>query len=153
MASFRKRVTGKGEIRWQAIVRYGGKRITVRDKPKIVGQQRLVETFGNKQTAKAWAREMEAGIASGKYVRNDAGDITLAAAVERRLQRQNINPRNTTARHLAWWADPERLGNMSIGDITRGDIESWLDVLRATPKLLGGAAGLAGRMSPSLIGH
>lgn len=113
MATFRKRSSKSGSVRWQAIIRKKG--------------QTLVETFTTKTQAQVWAREQELRIEKGGYlqqsdfkhltVRDLMQDYVVTVIPKRRGQKHANN------RFAKFMREP--FANLGITRIGDAEIEAW----------------------------
>lgn len=119
MATFRERVTAKGERKWQAIVRREG----FPDK---------VATFPAKRDAERWARLMEGEYAKGKHLPSlEAERHTLADLLDRHEKELTAKRRKAVAAHLKWWRDA--LGSHKLSEMTPARLREQLDRLATEP--------------------
>jgi len=116
MAYFRKR-QGKKGIRWQAVIRMGGRRTQV-------------ATFRTKGEAEEWSRGIETAISKGSYLPTyEAKRRTVKDLLERYKEteipkkKDRVNP----ARHADFWID--RLGDLKLFELSRAAIVEVRDEL------------------------
>ena len=119
MATFRERVTAKGERKWQAIVRREG----FPDK---------VATFPAKRDAERWARLIEGEYAKGKHLPSlEAERHTLADLLDRHGKELTEKRRKAVAAHLKWWRDA--IGTKKLSELTPALLREQLDRLATEP--------------------
>lgn len=119
MATFRERVTAKGERKWQAIVRREG----FPDK---------VATFPAKRDAERWARLIEGEYAKGRHLPSlEAERHTLADLLDRHEKELTAKRRKAVAAHLKWWRDA--LGDKKLSEMTPARLREQLDRLATEP--------------------
>lgn len=119
MATFRERVTAKGERKWQAIVRREG----FPDK---------VATFPAKRDAERWARLIEGEYAKGKHLPSlEAERHTLADLLDRHEKELTEKRRKAVAAHLKWWRDA--IGAKKLSELTPALLREQLDRLATEP--------------------
>ncbi len=116
MAYFRKR-QGKKGIRWQAVIRKGGRRSQV-------------ATFRTKGEAEEWANEVELAISRGKYLpSHEAKRRSVRDLLERYKETEIPKKRDqrNPARQADFWI--KRLGNLKLQELTRAAIVEVRDEL------------------------
>lgn len=119
MATFRERVTAKGERKWQAIVRREG----FPDK---------VATFPAKRDAERWARLIEGEYAKGKHLPSlEAERHTLTDLLDRHEKELTEKRRKAVAAHLKWWRDA--IGTKKLSELTPALLREQLDRLATEP--------------------
>lgn len=119
MATFRERVTAKGERKWQAIVRREG----FPDK---------VATFPAKRDAERWARLIEGEYAKGKHLPSlEAERHTLADLLDRHEKELTDKRRKAVAAHRKWWRDA--IGTKKLSELTPALLREQLDRLATEP--------------------
>ena len=119
MATFRERVTAKGERKWQAIVRRDG----FPDK---------VATFPAKRDAERWARLIEGEYAKGRHLPTlEAERHTLADLLDRHQKELTEKRRKAVAAHLAWWR--AAIGGKRLSEMTPARLREQLDRLATEP--------------------
>ena len=116
MAYFRKR-PGKKGVRWQAVIRKGGRRSQV-------------GTFRTKGEAEEWARNIEAAISKGSYLPSyEAKRRTVRELLERYKEteipkkRDQVNPKL----RADFWI--QRLGDLKLFELSRAAIVEVRDEL------------------------
>jgi len=119
MATIRQRKTIKGKTKYQAIVRRKGA-------PEIV------QTFGRKTDAKAWAEQIEAHIKVGRFLPQiEAEKHTVAEAIDRYLEEHlsELSEREQWIRkpRLKWWR--KKIGMLSLASLTPAVIADTRDAL------------------------
>src|SRR5688572_11655979 len=126
MATFRRRETKNGEIRWLAVVRRDG----FPDKSA---------TFPAERDAKRWARLIEGEYATGKHLpSHEAERHTLAELLDRWEPELTPKRRKAVAAHLTWWRNA--IGNKRLSELTPALLREQLDRLgsdtytRAVPR-------------------
>ncbi len=119
MATFRKRVDGKGRTRIEAIVRRKG-------------QRRLSQTFGTQTHATKWANRTEADIEAGRSTGIVAArKHTVSEMIDRYVE--HVIPTKATGtqekqrHHLAWWK--QRIGHTLLADVAPDMIAQARDEL------------------------
>ena len=123
MATIRERKTGKGETRYQVVVRLKGFPVQT-------------ATFNRKTDAKKWAQHTEAAIREGRHFKTtEAKKRTLAELIERYAR--DILPTKPKsalkqAKQLEWWV--EEIGYLSLADVTPPRISETRDKLLQTLK-------------------
>jgi integrase len=119
MATFRERVTSKGERRWLAVVR--------RD-----GYPEKSATFPAKRDAERWARLIEGEYAKGKHLPSlEAERHTLAQLLDRYAPEITPKRRKAVAAHLAWWRGA--IGDKKLSELTPALLRGELDRLGKEP--------------------
>jgi len=116
MAYFRKR-QGKKGIRWQAVIRKGGRRSQV-------------ATFRTKGEAEEWANGIELAISKGTYLpSHEARKRTVRDLLERYKETEIPKKRDqrNPARQADFWI--KRLGNLKLQELTRASIVEVRDEL------------------------
>ena len=116
MAYFRKR-QGKKGIRWQAVIRKGGRRSQV-------------ATFRTKGEAEEWANGIELAISKGTYLpSHEARKRTVRDLLERYKETEIPKKRDqrNPARQADFWI--RRLGNLKLQELTRAAIVEVRDEL------------------------
>ncbi len=123
MATIRERKTGKGETRFQVVVR-------------LKGFPAQTATFNRKTDAKKWAQHTEAAIREGRHFKtSEAKKRTLGELIDRYIR--DILPAKTKsalkqAKQLEWWKD--EIGYLSLADVTPPQISEMRDKLLQTRK-------------------
>jgi integrase len=119
VATFRERVTGKGERKWQAIVRRDG----FPDK---------AATFPTKRDAERWARLIEGEYAKGKHLPSlEAERHTLAELFNRYEPELTPKRRKAVSAHLKWWR--AAIGGKKLSELTPALLREQLDRLGREP--------------------
>ena len=120
MATFRERVSSKGERKWQAIVR--------RD-----GYPAKRATFPTRRDAERWARIVEGEYAKGKHLPSlEAERHTFAELLDRYVKHDMTDKRRKAcAAHLKFWR--EALGSKRLSELTPAAIREHRDRLRTEP--------------------
>jgi len=123
LATIRERKTGKGEPRYQVVVR-------------LKGFPPQTATFSRKTDAKKWAQHTEAAIREGRHFKTtEAKKRTLAELIDRYIR--DILPTKPKsalkqARQLEWWKD--EIGFATLADATPSLISEARDKLHQTRK-------------------
>ncbi len=119
MATFRERLTARGERKWQAIVRRDG----FPDK---------VATFPAKRDAERWARLIEGDDAKGRHLPSlEAERHTLAQLFDRYEPELTPKRRKAVAAHLTWWRNA--IGSRKLSELTPALLRGELNRLAAEP--------------------
>ena len=119
MATIRERTNAKGERRYQAVVRRRGR-------------PTLCQTFPNRTLAKAWAKQVEAELASSRFLRRvEEERHTLAEAIDRYLADSiadlSVGEQRNRRRYLGWWRG--ELGRLALSEVTPAEIAEARDRL------------------------
>lgn len=118
MANIRKRVTGNGEIRYQAQVR-------------LKGFPPQAATFNRKTDAKKWVQQTEAAIREGRHFKTtEAKKRTLNELIERYAREvlpTKPKSMNAQGRQLRWWQN--EIGYSTLADITPSLLSETRDKL------------------------
>lgn len=114
MATFQKRSTRSGKVRWRAIVR-------------VEGTPTQSKTFGSKRAAEKWAADLEDDIRSGRADEAwEARRRTVRQACRRWVREVQRDPDRTMPKgrqaQLDWWT--ERLGGSTLASLTPAKIRS-----------------------------
>jgi integrase len=120
MATFRERVSSKGDRKWQAIVRRDG----FPDKRA---------TFPTRRDAERWARIVEGEYAKRKHLPSlEAERHTLGELLDRYTEHDMPDKRRKAcAAHLKFWR--EALGSKRLSELTPAAIREHRDRLRTEP--------------------
>ena len=116
MAYFRKR-QGKKGVRWQAVIRKGGRRSQV-------------ATFRTKGEAEEWANEVELAISKGGYLPSyEAKRRTVKDLLERYKETETPKKKDqvNSERQADFWI--ERLGDLKLFELSRASIVEIRDEL------------------------
>jgi len=111
-------------------------RVSYRVQVRLRGHSPQSGTFRNRKDAERWASSIESGIREGRHFPHALARRTSFAALGERYVRSvlaDASParRSNAGRHIAWWLD--RLGNLSLAEITPDHIAQGRDALASQP--------------------